>query len=38
MEQVTEYALATKMRAELRSDFKMLRETASALKKRIENF
>ena len=39
MEQVTEYAVATKMRAELRSDFKMLSETAIALeKKELEIF
>ena len=38
MEQVTEYAVATKMRAELGRDFKMLSETASALEKKNWKF
>lgn len=38
MEQVTEYAVATKMRVELRSNFEMYSETASALEKKNRKF
>ena len=38
MEQVTEYALDTKIWAELRSNFKMLSEAASALAKKNWKF